>query len=109
MTIEQYLTIMQASFAPNLTRGKHAIFQYFFTGSQIGSCYAIIEDGTLHVGTGIHPAPTATVTADFDLWMRIMSYQEDPLLAYQDGHYTITGDVEILLEADSWFPRPNLL
>lgn len=109
MTIEQYLNNMQASFAPERTRGKHAIFQYVFSGSQAGSCYAIVEDGTLHVGAGAHPAPTTTVTTDFDLWIRVMSYQEDPLLAYQDGRYTVTGDIETLLESDSWFPRPQVL
>ncbi|HEX8035444.1 MAG TPA: hypothetical protein VF510_16425 [Ktedonobacterales bacterium] len=109
MTIEQYLNNMQASFSPELTRGKQAILQYNFVGSQIGSCYAIVEDGTLSLGMGIHPAPTTAVTTDFDLWMRVMSYQEDPLLAYQDGRYSVTGDIETLLESDSWFPRPQVL
>lgn len=109
MTIEQYLNNMRTSFAPERARGKHAIIQYIFTGSQIGSCYAIIEDGTLHVGTGAHPAPSTTVTTDFDLWTRIMLYEVDPLLAYQDGRYTVAGDIEMLLESDSWFPRPQVL
>jgi hypothetical protein len=109
MTIEQYLNTMQASFSPELTRGKHAILQYHFVGSQAGSCYAIVEDGTLFVRMGVHPAPTSTVTTDFDLWMRVMSYQEDPLLAYQDGRYSVTGDIEMLLESDAWFPRPHVL
>lgn len=109
MTIELYLNSMRVAFAPERTRGKHAIFQYVFTGSQTGSCYAIVENGTLNVGTGSHPAPTITVTTDFDLWMRIMTYQEDPLLAYQDARYTVAGDVETLLESDSWFPRPQVL
>lgn len=109
MTIEQYMNNMQASFSPELARGKHAILQFLFVGSQTGSCYAIIEDGTLHLGTGLHPAPTTTVTTDFDLWMRVMSYHEDPLLAYQDGRYSVTGDVETLFESDAWFPRPHFL
>ncbi len=109
MTIEQYLNNMQASFAPERAQGKHAIFQYFFTGSQTGSCYAILDDGTLHVGIGEHPKPTAAVTTDFDLWIRIMLYQEDPLLAYQAGRYSVTGDIETLFESDAWFPRPQVL
>lgn len=109
MTIEQYMNNMQASFAPERTRGKHVILQYIFTGSQTGSCYAIVDDGTLHVESGEHPTPNTTVATDFDLWMHIMLYQEDPLLAYQAGHYTVTGDIEMLLEADAWFPRPHVL
>lgn len=109
MTIEQYLNNMRASFAPERAHGKHAILQYIFTGSQTGACYAIVEDGTLYVGAGMHPAPITTVTTDFDLWVRIMRYEEDPLLAYQAGRYTVEGDIETLLEADSWFPRPQVL
>lgn len=106
MTIEAYLRTMQATFSPERARGRHAVLQYYFTGSQEGACYAVVEDGTLRVGQGEHPAPTAAISADFDLWMRILAYEEDGLLSYQDGKYTVTGDVETLMESDAWFVRP---
>jgi hypothetical protein len=45
------------------------------------------------------------VTTDFDLWLRIVAYHIDPLMAYQEGLFAVEGDVELLLEVDSWFAR----
>jgi len=105
MTIEEYLRAMETNFSPERTYGKSAVIQYQFTGSQTGTCHAIIENGTLHTAQGPHPAPTATVISDFDVWMRVMAYRQDPLLAYQEGCYQVVGDLETLMESDSWFPR----
>jgi putative sterol carrier protein len=104
-TIESYLRSMERTFSRERAKGKHVALQYTFTGSQCGVCHAVIEDGVLCVGMGPHPAPTATVTCDFDLWMRIMAYELDGLLAYQDGLFSAGGDIEALLESDSWFVR----
>lgn len=104
-TIDEYLHAMQEAFVPEKARGAHAVLQYQFTGSQVGACYAVVEDGTLHVARGTHPAPTATVTVDFDLWTRILAYQVDGLLALEDGQYQAEGDLETLIESDTWFRR----
>ncbi|HEV2405871.1 MAG TPA: hypothetical protein VGR88_10475 [Ktedonobacterales bacterium] len=104
-TIESYLRSMERTFSRERAKGKNVALQYTFTGSQQGVCHAVIEDGALYVGMGPHPAPTATVTCDFELWMRIMTYELDGLLAYQDGLFNASGDIEALLESDSWFVR----
>lgn len=103
MTIEDYLRLMEQSFLPERTLDKHAVFQYVFSGSNTGICHAVIDRGTLRTGLGPHPAPTATVCVDFDLWMRILSYETDGLLAYQEGAYSVIGDGETLMEGDTWF------
>lgn len=102
-TIEEYLSLMKRSFLPDRTSDKHAVFQYVFSGRCAGICHAIVDRGKLRTGAGPHPAPTATVCVDFDLWMRILSYETDGLLAYQNGEYSVTGDVETLMEGDTWF------
>jgi putative sterol carrier protein len=107
MTIDDYLHSMQVTFSPERTRGKHAVLQYVFTGSQRGVCHAVVDDGILTVAHGEHPQPSAAVSADFDLWMRIVAYQEDGWLAYQAGKFTVTGDLELLMESDTWFIRPS--
>ncbi|MGH2486457.1 MAG: hypothetical protein ACRDHE_10635 [Ktedonobacterales bacterium] len=104
-TIESYLRSMERTFSRERAKDKHVALQYTFTGSQRGVCHAVIANGALCVGMGPHPAPTASVTCDFDLWMRIMAYDLDGLLAYQDGLFSADGDIETLLESDSWFVR----
>src|SRR5689334_13431790 len=106
MTIDDYLRMMQATFSADRTQGKYAVLQYRFSGAQEGVCHAVVEHGTIRVCRGEHPAPTAEVRCDFQFWMRILAYQEEPLLAYQDGKYAVAGDLETLMDSDAWFVRP---
>jgi putative sterol carrier protein len=106
ITIDDYLRSMEKTFVPERAQGKHAVLQYVFSGSQTGACYALIEDGCLRVVRGEHPAPTVTVSCDFDLFLRIVAYEEDGLLAYEDGRYRVEGDILTLMESDTWFARP---
>lgn len=105
-SIDDYLRAMQASFAPAAAGDRSMVLQYDFTGREQGVCHAVIAAGTIMVARGAHPAPTAVVHADFDLWMRIISHDIDGLIAYQDGMYTIEGDYLALMDSDVWFARP---
>jgi putative sterol carrier protein len=104
-TIDDYMRLVRQSFLPERTRGRNAVLQYHFTGRVVDSCFARIEDGALLVAQGTHPHPTATVRVDFDLWLRILRYQVDGLMAYQAGEYQAEGDFETLMESDTWFSR----
>jgi putative sterol carrier protein len=104
-TIEDYTRVMRQSFQPERARGRRAVLQYHFTGRVQDSCYAQIDDGALLVARGTHPAPTATVRVDFDLWLRILSYEVDGLMAFQAGQYQVEGVLETLMESDTWFQR----
>ena len=105
ITIDGYLRSMRQTFVPVRARGKYVVLQYVFSGSQTGTCHAVIDDGCLSVAFGEHPAPTATVYCDFDFFMRIVAYDEDGLLAYEDGKYRVEGDLVALMESDAWFDR----
>jgi putative sterol carrier protein len=103
VTVDDYIRLMRQSFLPERARGRSATLQYHFSGRVVDSCYAQIQDGALLVAQGTHPAPTATVWSDFDLWLRILSYEMDGLMAWQAGHYRVEGDFETLMESDTWF------
>jgi putative sterol carrier protein len=103
MTIEQYIRQLESSFLPTKAAGKRAVLQYVFTGRKTGVCHAVIEGGAIHAASGPHPAPTVIVETDIDLWTRIVRYDVDGLLAYQEGLIRVTGDVETLIESDTWF------
>ncbi|HEX8997380.1 MAG TPA: SCP2 sterol-binding domain-containing protein [Ktedonobacterales bacterium] len=103
--LPSYMQALRASFEAERARGRSVTLQYVFTGAVEGACHADIVDGALTVAEGRCASPTATITADFDLWLRVVAYHLDPLLAYQEGLYSIDGDIETLIEADSWFRR----
>jgi putative sterol carrier protein len=104
-TIDDYMRMARQSFVPEHAHGRRAVLQYHFTGRVTGSCYVQIENDTLLVAQGTHPSPTTTVWVDFDLWLRILSYEVDGLMAYQAGEYQVEGDLETLMESDTWFRR----
>ena len=107
-TIDAYLDLLRMTFSAERAGGRSIVVQMRFTGRIEGACYFVVNDGGLIVAQGVHPSPTATVDTDFDLWMRVASYREDALLAYQAGKFAVTGDVEALLESDAWFVRSAL-
>lgn len=104
-TIADYLRAMETTFSAEKAGSVHAVLQYEFTGREVGVCHAIIEGGTILAQMGAHPAPTATVRVDFDLWLRVLTHEVDGLIAWQDGLYQVIGDPYPLMESDSWFSR----
>ena len=103
--LHEYIEALRASFDAERAGETRAVVQYIFTGAVTGACYVIVADGAIQVAEGRHPAPTVAVTTDFDLWRQIIGYHLDPLMAYQDGLFTVEGDMETLLESDTWFRR----
>lgn len=104
-SLQEYVEALRASFDAERAGETRATVQYIFTGAVTGACYASVADGALLVTEGLHPAPTVAVTTDFDLWMQVIAYHRDPLMAYQEGLFTVEGDMETLLESDVWFRR----
>lgn len=104
-TIDDYLRALKTSFQPAAAGDRSAVLQYEFSGREQGVCHVVIAAGDIQVARGPHPAPTVVVKADFDLWLRIISYDLDGLLAYQDGLYAVEGDYLTLMDADLWFSR----
>ncbi len=100
-----YVAAMRATFDPAAAAGRTVTIQYTFTGRVSGVCHASITNGALVAVLGPAPAPDVTVTADFDLWRRILTHEVDGLIAWQEGQYTVTGDFEALMESDLWFHR----
>jgi hypothetical protein len=104
-SIDDYLHALRATFRAERAGNRAIVVQLHFTGRVEGPCYFVVEGGRLDAAPGTHPSPSATVQTDFELWMRFASYQEDALLAYQEGKFTVTGDLDTLLESDGWFVR----
>jgi hypothetical protein len=101
--LPSYVAAMRATFDPVAAAGRTLTIQYTFTGRAPGVCHACVTNGALVAGLGPAPAPDVTVTADFDLWRRILAHEVDGLIAWQEGQYTTTGDFEALMESDLWF------
>lgn len=100
-----YVAAMRATFDPAAASGRSLTIQYTFTGRVSGVCHARIVNGALAADLGPAPAPDVAITADFDLWRRILAHQVDGLIAWQEDQYIVTGDFEALMDSDLWFRR----
>lgn len=105
-SIEDYLRVLKANFNADVAGNQSRVLQYEFSGRIQGVAHAAIEGGEIHVGQGPHPTPTVVVHADFDLWLQVISHDLDGLMAYQEGLFTVDGDVITLMDSDLWF-RPS--
>jgi putative sterol carrier protein len=103
--LSRHVAAMRATFDPVAAAGRSLTIQYTFTGRVSGVCYASVTNGALVADLGPAPAPDVAVTADFDLWRRILTHEVDGLIAWQEGQYTVTGDFAVLMESDLWFHR----
>lgn len=103
--LQGYMDALKSSFDVECACSRPITVQYRFTGAVNGACHAVMANGALTVAEGIHPSPTVSVTSDFDLWTRIVTYEIEPLMAWQDGLYQIEGDIEALIELDACFRR----
>lgn len=104
-TIDEYVVAVRERFLPQRAAGKRGVFQYEFTGSESGIIHFVVEDGSIVVEREAHPSPDVTVRADFSTWIRIVTYELDPLIAGQEGLFTVSGDPLLLMESDTWFAR----
>ncbi|HEX6542227.1 MAG TPA: hypothetical protein VF040_10770 [Ktedonobacterales bacterium] len=104
-SIDEYLRAMKMSFLPAAAGDRSVVLQYEFSGREQGICHVVIAGGEIQTSRGPHPSPTVIVRADFDLWMRVISYDLDGLMAYQEGLYTVEGDYITLMDTDLWFSR----
>lgn len=102
-SIDDYLSALQASFKSEAAGDRSMVLQYEFSGRVQGVCHVVIAGGAIQTGRGPHPSPEVIVRSDFDLWLRIATHDVDGLMAYQDGLYTIVGDIVLLMDADLWF------
>lgn len=102
-SIDDYLHALKSSFTPSAAGNRTMVLQYDFTGRDTGICHAVIAAGTIQVARGSHPSPTVVVRTDFDFWLRIVTHDVDGLIAYQDGLFTVEGDIISLMDADLWF------
>jgi putative sterol carrier protein len=102
-SIDDYLRLMRESFLPAAAANRSMVLQYDFSGDICGVCHAVIAAGQIQTAHGPHPKPTSVVHADFNLWLHVIAHEIDPLIAYQDGLFTVEGDGLALMDSDLWF------
>ncbi len=100
-------TELQSAFQPQKASGVNRTFQFDFTGREAGTWNLQVHDGTMSYGQGPATNPNATITADSDDWLKILSGELNPVNAFMGGKIKVapaTAAME-MMQFQNWFAR----
>ena len=104
-SIKEVMDGMPQAFDAGKAGGANATIQFNFTGPEAGNYTAKIADGTCDVTEGTADNPTVTINSPSDVWLKIIRGELDGATAFMSGQFTFTGDMGVLMQMQSWFPR----
>jgi putative sterol carrier protein len=104
-SVKEVMEGMPQAFDASKAAGANATIQFNFTGPEAGSYTAKIADGKCDVTEGNADNPTVTINSPSDVWLKIIRGELDGATAFMSGQFTFTGDMGVLMQMQSWFPR----
>lgn len=105
-TIPESFEGLQQAFLPAKAAGVNKTIQFDFTGAEAGTWALTIRDGALSYQQAPAENPNATVTADSDDWLKILSGELNAMTAFTSGKLKVKGDVMLMTQFQNWFQRP---
>jgi hypothetical protein len=102
-SIEAFMALLKMGFNSGAVGETRAIMQFRFSGNVEGSCYFIIENGTIEATSGIYEKPDLTIEAPFDVWMDIVTGKADSQEMFMKQGYTAVGDLSLLMQMNQLF------
>jgi len=97
---------LQQAFLPAKVAGVNKTIQFDFTGAEAGTWTLIVRDGALSYHQGSAENPNATVTADSNDWLKILSGELNAMTAFTTGKLKVKGDIMLMTQFQNWFQRP---
>lgn len=102
-TVAGVMKEMEGKFKADKAAGINATFQFDITGEGGGQWYAVIQDGEATFNEGTSDAPTVTITATADDWIKIVNGQLNPQMAFMTGKIKVKGDLGLATKLGALF------
>ena len=102
-TVAGVMQGMADNFKAEKAAGINATFQFDITGDEGGQWNAVINDGEATFNEGVADAPTVTITASSEDWIRIVNGQLNPQMAFMTGKIKVKGDLGLATKLGSLF------
>jgi 3-hydroxybutyryl-CoA dehydratase len=103
-SVKEVFEKMPTVFNAPAAAGLNVIFQFHITGGEAGDWYVVIENSTCDVKSGVHDAPSVTLTmADAD-WLAMCNGTLNGMTAFMTGKLKATGDIMAAQRIPSLFP-----
>ena len=91
---------------PEKAGSTKATIQFDLSGDQGGKWWLKIADGKAESGKGEVEAPTLTLIADANDYVKISTGQMDGTAAFMQGKLKIKGDMGLAIKMQTLFKRP---
>ncbi len=104
-SIAESFNALKGAFKPDRAAGVDKTIQFDFTGREAGTWNVHVHDGTVEYAQGPAQNPNATISADSDDWLNILSGALNPVNAFMAGKVKVQGDMNLAMQFQNWFPR----
>lgn len=104
-SIKVFMQLVEMLFTPDMASDVEAVLQFVFSGETEGSCYFIVDKGTLKTVLGAAENPDLTIEAPFELWMDIMTGEADGQQMFMEQKYRAEGNLFLLMQMNQLFVR----
>jgi putative sterol carrier protein len=104
-TIADSFPALQAAFLPDRATVVDKTIQFNFSGRETGTWNMRVHDGTMDYAQGPAQSPNATISADSDDWLNILSGALNPVSAFMGGKLKVEGDMGLAMQFQNWFAR----
>ncbi len=105
-TIQEYINQLPEYFIPANAAGIDADIQLHLTGDQGGDWWISIHNQKLTEGKGDIPNPKLTLNGDAQDVLKVLTGQMDPMRAFMQGKFRVTGDMSLAMKLMNLFKRP---
>ncbi len=102
-TIAGIFSEMESRFKADKAVGMNETFQFDITGEGGGQWNATIADGEATFAEGTLDAPSVTITAMDDDWVKIVNGQLNPQMAFMTGKIKVKGNIGLATKLGSLF------
>ncbi len=102
-TVEQLVLGHEKAFVPERAGNVDAVVQYHLTGEQGGDWIIAIRDGACKVTPGVTENPTLTLTAEAQVFRKILLGQMDGMAALMQGKLQLKGNLGLAMKLIGFF------
>ncbi|HQW35192.1 MAG TPA: SCP2 sterol-binding domain-containing protein [Thermoflexales bacterium] len=96
---------MSREFNPAKAKGVNAVVQLNATGEGGGQYAVALADEKANFTEGAAENPNVTIEVKADDWVKIMSGEMDPTMAFMMGKLKITGDLGLMMRFQQIFGK----
>ncbi len=90
-------------FNPENAKDINMVLAFSLSGENGGEWNININDGKIDVNEGTAADPTATISMDGDDYVKMMSGDLNPMMAFMSGKIKVDGDLNSVMKMQSIF------